>query len=357
MTSPLLQAQFFMGAAVLSVLILWLLMRSNLAAAFTDVPNERSLHAAPVPRIGGIALAATTAIALLISFALASGTASAGAPVRDVLLCALPLFVVSAIDDRHNLPAGQRILVHAAAAILLMLVLLWHVRLLWVQQSPGSTWMLTVIGALAMVLATIWSTNLFNFMDGADGLAGGMAAIGFGTYAIAAMHAPGGDSLATACAVISGAATGFLLFNFPPARVFLGDAGSVPLGFLAAALGILGSMAGHWPWWFGALVFSPFIADASLTLCKRILRGEKFWQAHRQHYYQRLILFGWSHRVTALAYYFLMLASALSALFAQKAGLGRAILLSWVITYALLALLLEWRFHKNNKDKNHTGST
>ena len=357
MSAPLLQALLFAGAACLTALSLWLMLHSNWGAVFADVPNQRSLHVAPVPRIGGMAIAATVIIGLMALAWLPLGLAGARSLLRDVFLCAIPLFIVSAIDDRHNLSAGQRILVHLAAAILLMLVLLWHVRFLWIQQSQSGAWMLTAIGALGMVLAVVWSTNLFNFMDGADGLAGGMAAIGFGAYSITAINAPGGAWLAASCAVISGAAAGFLAFNFPPARIFLGDAGAVPLGFLAAALGIFGNMAGIWPWWFGVLVFSPFIADATVTLCKRVVRREKFWQAHRQHYYQQLILRGWSHRRTALTYYFLMLASAVSALLAQKAGLRGVILLSWVITYALLALLLEWRFQNNNKDKNHTGST
>ena len=133
----------------------------------------------------------------------------------------------------------------------------------------------------------------------------------------------------------------------------MGDAGSIPLGFLAAALGIHGSLAQLWPWWFGVVVFSPFIVDASATLLRRTAQGNKPWLAHRDHYYQRLILGGWSHRKTALIYYCAMLASAGSALTAIARPDSSVMLITWVITYALLLLLTEWHLHqkKNNKIK------
>ena len=119
----------------------------------------------------------------------------------------------------------------------------------------------------------------------------------------------------------------------------MGDAGSIPLGFLSAALGILGWRAGHWPLWFPLLVFSPFVVDASLTLARRVLRGERFWQAHRSHYYQRLVQLGWGHRNTALAEYALMAACGGLALWA----LGQTPAAQWmavgtaVVAYLVLA--------------------
>jgi UDP-N-acetylmuramyl pentapeptide phosphotransferase/UDP-N-acetylglucosamine-1-phosphate transferase len=210
--------------------------------------------------------------------------------------------------------------------------------------------------ALAIVLAIVWMANLYNFMDGADGLAGGMSVIGFGAYVVAIATLPqAAGSLGLLAATLTGAAAGFLAFNFPPAKVFMGDAGSIPLGFLAIALGIQGNMQGLWPWWFAILVFSPFIVDATATLLRRTLQGQKPWIAHRDNYYQRLILAGWSHRKTALAYYTLMLATAGSALGAMQSFTPSAILLLWVITYALLLFVLERRFYekKNKKSKNN----
>jgi UDP-N-acetylmuramyl pentapeptide phosphotransferase/UDP-N-acetylglucosamine-1-phosphate transferase len=102
--------------------------------------------------------------------------------------------------------------------------------------------------------------------------------------------------------------------------VFMGDAGSVPYGFLAGAIGLAGWHAGHWPIWFPVLTFAPFVLDASVTLARRMLRGEKFWRPHRTHYYQRLVQLGWGHRRTALAEYALMLACGIAALWASRAA-------------------------------------
>jgi UDP-N-acetylmuramyl pentapeptide phosphotransferase/UDP-N-acetylglucosamine-1-phosphate transferase len=120
-----------------------------------------------------------------------------------------------------------------------------------------------------------------------------------------------------------------LLFNFDPARIFMGDVGSIPLGFLAASLGLVGIQREVWPLWFPVLVFAPFIVDATVTLLRRAWRREKIWQAHREHYYQRLVQSGWSHRKLALHEYALMAAISASACWmldwppvAQAAGLA-----------------------------------
>jgi UDP-N-acetylmuramyl pentapeptide phosphotransferase/UDP-N-acetylglucosamine-1-phosphate transferase len=145
---------------------------------------------------------------------------------------------------------------------------------------------------------------------------------------------------------LSGAALGFLLFNFDPARVFLGDAGSIPLGFLAGGLGLLGVVKGVWPWWFPLLAFSPFVVDATATLLRRMARREKFWTAHREHYYQRLVRMGWSHRRLALVEYTLMAACGASALALLHAdfGLQMAGLSLWAAAYAGLMLFIDSRW-------------
>jgi UDP-N-acetylmuramyl pentapeptide phosphotransferase/UDP-N-acetylglucosamine-1-phosphate transferase len=155
-------------------------------------------------------------------------------------------------------------------------------------------------------------------MDGSDGLAGGMAVVGFAAYGIAAQL---GDEpeLATTCVCIAAAAAAFLIFNFHPARIFLGDVGSIPLGFLAGALGIVGWNDEAWPLWFPLAVFAPIIADATLTLMRRLARRERVWQAHRDHYYQRMVRSGLGHRGTAYAAYALMILCAAAALLALPA--------------------------------------
>ena len=199
--------------------------------------------------------------------------------------------------------------------------------------------------ALVVLLLTVWMTNLYNFMDGSDGLAGGMALFGFGMYGIAALIAHG-DALAMLNFTVSAAALGFLYNNFPPAKVFMGDAGSIPLGFLAAAMGLWGWQLGYWAIWFPVLVFSPFIVDASVTLATSTLRGARSTEAHREHYYQRLIRMGWGHRKVALVEYILMLAAGVSALACLQRDWPWFLLMSWCGIYALLMLMVDLKWKK-----------
>jgi UDP-N-acetylmuramyl pentapeptide phosphotransferase/UDP-N-acetylglucosamine-1-phosphate transferase len=128
-----------------------------------------------------------------------------------------------------------------------------------------------------------------------------MGLIGFATYA-AGLAAAGRLDIAASHAALAAACAGFLAFNLPPARLFMGDVGAIGLGFLAGLSGLQGILAGAWPWWFPPLVFAPFIFDATATLLRRVLRGENPARAHRDHYYQRAILIDGSHRKTLFAY-------------------------------------------------------
>ncbi len=306
------------GTAVLSFVVAFVAVRvllSRFGRFALDQPNERSLHERPVPRIGGIAVLVGAAVSL------AFGAESLWLPMA----LALVLAVVSFFDDIRGLPTALRLAAHAGAAAFLV----WHVL------SP-----MLAIEMLVLILAVAWITNLYNFMDGSDGLAGGMATIGFGAYGLAAWL--GGDaSLASLCVTLSAAAFAFLLHNHHPARIFLGDVGSIPLGFLAAALGIIGWRNDLWPLWFPVLVFGPFIADATITLVRRVLRRERVWQAHRDHYYQRMVRMGLGHRGTAWTGYGVMLLCAGAALLgrAQAPAMQATVFL---VTSALLGAMAIW---------------
>lgn len=318
---PALLAPLTAFAAAL--LIIWWLAKGWLSAFVLDHPNPRSLHEAPIPRTGGIGLLAGALLALGI--------------IEPTLPAALwialgVLMLISFLNDLREIPAVWRLLVHLLAAGGFAAVAL-----------PGE-YGLAVVAATAV--AIVWMANLYNFMDGSDGLAGGMALIGFSFYATAAWLA-GSTEFALINLSIAAAAAAFLVFNFQPARIFMGDAGSVPLGFLAAALGLIGWLQHDWTWWFPALVFSPFIVDASVTLARRLVQREKVWQAHRDHYYQRLVQLGWGHRRTALAEYALMLASGSLALagLALPAAMAPAVLAGAALAYLILIVLIErsWR--------------
>lgn len=283
--------------------VLFGLLRLRLALPL-DHPNARSLHAAPVPRIGGLGLLAGIGASLLWSAPTGLGT---------ILLLALGLAALSWLDDWRGLPVSPRLAAHLAAAGLFVL---------GSGLAEGQ-----FVWALLLALAVVWMTNLYNFMDGADGLAGGMAVFGFAAFAVSAWLA-GDMEMARLAAGIAAAAVGFLCFNFPPARLFLGDVGAVPLGFLAAALGLEGWRRGLWPATTPLLAFAPFIVDAGATLLYRLPRGENPVQAHREHYYQRLIRMGWSHRRLALAAYPLMAASAASAVWVAHSPATQIILMT-----------------------------
>ena len=257
-----------------------------------DAPNDRSLHGHPVPRTGGIAIVAGVAVACAL----------AQPGIAVTLGAALALAAVSFADDLLGLPTLARLAAHLAAASAVIAF----------ELGYAEPVLFTIF-----LLAIAWTTNLYNFMDGSDGLAGGMAVIGFGAYAIAA-HLSGAGLFAALCASVAAAAAGFLVFNFPPARLFMGDAGSVPLGFLAGALGVVGWSRGFWPIWFPLLVFAPFVCDATLTLLRRALRRERVWRAHRDHYYQRLVRMGFGHKGTAVIEYAVMAGCAAIALLARR---------------------------------------
>ncbi len=276
------------------------------SARMLDFPNARSLHQSPVPRTGGVALwgglGGAVAVALMAALPMPAGSGwVAGA--------AIVVALVSFLDDRGGVPPRYRLIAHAAAALVLFA---GGVR--WfVLDAPGFAWMMPDALAFALsVVYVVWMVNLYNFMDGMDGFAAGMAVFGFG--ALAALGGQAGDmAFALANALIAAAAGGFLLSNFPPARIFLGDLGSATLGLLAAAMSLVGTQRGLFPLWVAWLVFSPFIVDATWTLLRRLIRGERIWDAHRSHHYQRLVLAGWSQRRTVLRSYVLMAACGATA--------------------------------------------
>lgn len=337
-----------MGIAVLVAALSWWLTRwlCSPAAplALMDHPNARSLHTRPTPRTGGLAIVVSFVMGLLLvettgwagmKLEHASETTSADMWLL-ILGSTLALGAVSFWDDRRTLSPGIRFILHGLAAV----AVVWGAGLTVTAVTIPSVGVISLksLAAPLTLLGIMWVTNLYNFMDGLDGFAGGMTVLGFGTLGYLAWVG-GSREVMLLAVMISAAAGGFLFFNLPPARIFMGDVGSVPLGFLAASLAVLGVRDGVFDLWVPVLIFSPFVVDATATLFQRLLRGAKVWQAHREHYYQRLVLAGWSHRKTMLIEYALMLATAATAvLYVHVADPIRlAMLLVWAIAYTVLA--------------------
>ena len=306
-----------------SLIALLLILNTRIANVALDTPNQRSLHTKLTPRTGGLAIMAGVLISWLFM------------PINFYwILFSLSLMLISLMDDIVHLSVKCRLLMQLLASAAFILVIL----------PPQAWWMITL-----MTLLITWMTNLYNFMDGSDGLAGGMGLFGFATYAIAA-YVMGDMSLALMNAAVSSACLTFLFFNFNPAKIFMGDSGSIPLGFLAGSIGAYGYLNGLWPVWFPVMVFSPFIIDATVTLLKRQLAGEKVWQAHRSHYYQHLVQLGWGHRNTALAEYMLMISVSASAilLLNKPAFFVFCALVFWVMAYLLMVRWIDKRWIQAN---------
>ena len=268
--------------------------RRALRTGMLDVPNQRSSHSQPTPRGGGLAIVVTVAIVagLLLRFAPDS---------RALIVAVMPGFIVVALvgwlDDRNGLAPSVRLVAHVMGSI-------WAVACLardsgsWLAVSD--LWMIIAMGGL-LVLAITWATNLFNFMDGIDGIAGSQAAF---TCAMGVLLCwlSGDVTSATFMLAIAASCTGFLYWNWPPARIFMGDVGSGALGFLLAAAPVLIAAVGISrliPW---AILWGAFVADASVTLARRALRRERLSAAHRSHAYQRLSRRWRSHRRVTLAF-------------------------------------------------------
>jgi UDP-N-acetylmuramyl pentapeptide phosphotransferase/UDP-N-acetylglucosamine-1-phosphate transferase len=254
--------------------LLWLEHRQ-----IVDVPNHRSSHARPTPRGGGIGLLAGALPALLI-FALAT---AALFPWLPLIVTAVLLAMVSWLDDRSHVPAHWRLLAQALAVV---------VGLVVIDGGPVFQGLLPPwLDLLAAALIWIWFVNLTNFMDGIDGITGVEAAsIGLGLALVGAPVAP--------ALILAAAALGFLRWNWHPARLFMGDVGSVPLGYLLGALLLMLAKSGAWA---AALILPGYyLADATWTLARRLLQRKRVWEAHREHFYQQAVQRGWSHGRVAL---------------------------------------------------------
>jgi UDP-N-acetylmuramyl pentapeptide phosphotransferase/UDP-N-acetylglucosamine-1-phosphate transferase len=295
-----------------------------LRRAVLDQPNERSSHVVPTPRGGGIAVIGASVAAWLALAA--AGILPPAAMV--VALAGAGLALVSWLDDLRNLSPGIRLLAQFAAVA----TGIWALP----HGAIFQGWLPRGLDAAAGALVWVWFVNLFNFMDGIDGIDGSeAAAIGIGIVLVASV---GGLDLALAApaAAVAAAVLGFLVWNWAPARIFLGDVGSVPLGYLLGFL--LLELAGFGRWQAALILPLYFLADASLTLLRRLARGERVWQAHREHFYQRAVQRGLSHDAVVrriIAADILLIACA----WAAAAGWGFAALAVAALT--VLALLVE----------------
>ena len=328
-----LYAIFLVGAAaVLSTAFTWALVNFKTFLTPDCEVTPRSLHQQAVPRGGGLAIIAAWLICGFAAWRLGLLPENVAAPWG---LAMVLLGVVSYIDDHRHVPSLVRLLAHTLAV---------GVVVFWFQFPihgvlPGLHLEAGTPAVLFALIFGVWMVNRYNFMDGMDGSAGGMAIFGFGALAIMGWI-QGHEGFMIANLLVVACVLGFLVFNFPPAKIFLGDIGSTALGLLAAAYSLWASGNELIPLWISALAFSPFIVDATVTLLMRAARGEKVWEAHREHLFQRLICLypDRSHARALKVAYILMFGSGLSAILALNGSVGAQwlILVLWALIYGAL---------------------
>jgi Fuc2NAc and GlcNAc transferase len=314
-------------AAVLTALV----RRLALSQGALDVPNARSSHSMPTPRGGGLAIVMTTTVGLLV-------LTGRGAVPFDLCMAlvggGLAVAVVGFLDDRITVPASVRLIVHLLAAV-------WAVGWLGGLEKVGIGNHIAHPGLAGKLLAMIgitWVLNLFNFMDGIDGIAASEAVFVVCAGAMLVSLGGGVGGVAVVAALFAGACAGFLLWNWPPARIFLGDVGSGYLGYVVAVLALEANRQDSVAVWIWLILGGVFFVDATVTVVRRSLRGERVSQAHRSHTYQRLARRWRSHGQVTLAVMALNLVWLLPCA-AAAAKIPRYAALFVIISLAPLAVL------------------
>ena len=269
---------------LLSALLCGGYLRFARVRRFLDAPNERSSHSHPTPHGGGAAVL----LAFIAGLLLAAQCYNSWDESFVVLaVAALLLMIVGVIDDLRGLSVRVRMALYS-------LVCLWVADTLLQSIFIDSGASRLVLGLL-VALVMLWSLNLYNFMDGIDGIAALQTVLACCFGAWLSLRSGHDDSYAMLCLLLAAAHAGFLIWNCPPARLFMGDAGSVPTGFLVAAIALLGALQGHLNPLCWAILLAIFITDASWTLVWRLSTGQAFTQPHRLHAYQRLSRYWDSH--------------------------------------------------------------
>ncbi|WP_191632400.1 MraY family glycosyltransferase [Pseudomonas fluorescens] len=268
----------FAAVAVASLVMTWLLRRYAIASSLMDMPNVRSSHSVPTPRGGGVAIVLSFLIAIpLLAFWGALHWAGAWAILGSGLLVA----TVGFLDDHGHIAARWRLLAHFSAAA-------W--ALAWMGGMPpiqvaGEVFDLSWVGHILAGIYLVWMLNLYNFMDGIDGIAS-VEAVCACLGACLVYWLTGQQELMIAPLLLVMAVIGFLYWNFPPARIFMGDAGSGFLGLILAILSLQAAWIDPGFLWVWLILLGVFIVDATFTLGRRLLRGDKVYEAHRSHAYQ-----------------------------------------------------------------------
>jgi Fuc2NAc and GlcNAc transferase len=277
---------------VLTFLLTGAMRRYALSARMIDIPNARSSHTRPTPRGGGVAIVA--------SFTLLAAWRAASGPVplvfAGILTGALLVACVGYLDDRATLAAPWRLLAHAIASVWVLIVLGG------IPPAPafGMSFDLGWAGLALAAVYLVWMINLYNFMDGIDGIAS-VEAITVSVAGALCWWLATGSPLWSLPVIFAGCVAGFLGWNYPPAKIFMGDAGSGFIGMIIGAWSLWSAQQATYLFWCWFILIGCFMVDATTTLVRRTRRGEKFHEAHRSHAYQYASRKHSSHQKVSLA--------------------------------------------------------
>jgi Fuc2NAc and GlcNAc transferase len=324
-----------------STLLSWLLTsrvrQYALKKDLLDIPNARSSHSVPTPRGGGLSII----IVLLLSAVASLFLPNAPVPLLvSLVLATVAYAILGWQDDKHDLPASIRFLFQLLIATIFTAWLAWY-------GTPEFT--LSIAG-IAIILSSVlwiaWMANLYNFMDGIDGISA-VETIILGTTTSYWFAMSGAISIAIICIAVAGAALGFLRWNWSPAKIFMGDVGSLALGAFFAIMAMIGSSSLDIPFSAFLILYAVYLADSGVTLLRRMIKRERWWQAHRCHFYQRAVQSGYSHAQVSLAVMVInLLLAVLASLVVVDILDANIALLACLIILAPLMFLINSRFNR-----------
>ncbi len=300
---------FAIALFALASVATWLMLRVRIL----DVPNRRSSHDHPVPNSGGLAIALSALVGFAVVYALSDDARIAEQHMVGFALGTLAIVVVSLFDDLghvHTFRLKLGIQIAAVAVLLAFGIVMQRLSLPFIGAFDLGWW-----GYLLTLLWVVGMTNIFNFMDGLNGLAGGTGVIVAAFFGIVT-YTQGSLFIYILCYVLLASALGFVVFNFPRARIFMGDVGSQFLGFVFAAMAVIAAEydASRTSMLVMPLLFFNFLFDTGFTFCRRLLAGENVTQAHRAHLYQLFNRLGYTHTAVTLFHFAVAIAQGLGAL-------------------------------------------
>ena len=293
------------------LLVRWLLMGNQKLLAI-DRPNERSLHTRVVPRGGGLAVVCVIAL-LWVTLSVVSGDQQL---IHVILFGGLVAVCgVGFADDRDSISAIGRLIIELLVALLVVLSVGGPLTFsAGGLQVPIPGW----LGITCAAFGIVWMTNLYNFMDGVDGMVAGPSAVVALCLAIWFFNVE--DAVLFYLNLgVAGSCVGFLILNWSPAKIFMGDVGSLALGYYFAVMALIGVVEHDLPIGAFIILYGLFLVDTSVTLFRRMMTGKRWWEAHTEHYYQRAIRAGFTHAQVAAG---AIILTALAVVFASIEALG-----------------------------------